>query len=252
MTYGPEFYERRRQTAIASARRIVPWVLERTAARSVVDIGCGTGSWLSTFLDYGVTDIRGCDGPWVPTEQLEIPRDRFVAIDFNDLRSLTADRRFDLVVCLEVAEHLPGDRADELLARLASLGPCILFSAAVPGQGGVGHQNEQWPGYWIRRFETAGFECLDCVRGAFWDDAAVAPWYAQNAFMFVAKDAVSGYPMLAQEAASNSLAMRDLVHPRLHRARIDELSNPEHYSIRAVTKVFPRLLARALRRRFRP
>jgi hypothetical protein len=53
--------------------------------------------------------------------------------------------RFDLALCLEVAEHLPAAAGDSLVRRLASVGARILFSAAIPGQGGRNHVNEKWP-----------------------------------------------------------------------------------------------------------
>ena len=151
-SYTNLFYSHRKGTAAASAIEIVPWVLEQTDAKSVVDIGCGTANWLSVFCEHGVSDVLGLDGPWVPTQELEIAPSKFRAVDFRNLDTLKLDRTFELVICLEVAEHLPGSHAAEFIARLVELGSCILFSAAAPGQGGIGHLNEQPPAYWVELF----------------------------------------------------------------------------------------------------
>ena len=248
MTYSAAFYSDRRNTALASAAEIVPWVLDRIKVKSVVDVGCGTGSWLTTFMERGVTDVVGLDGPWVPISDLEVSPEKFVAVDFTRLDTLRLNRRFDLVVCLEVAEHLGPEHAAEFIDRLVAMGSCILFSAAVPRQGGVGHFNEQWPSYWIEIFHRHEFICFDSVRGAFWDNPSVAAWYPQNAFFFVSKDATSKYSRL-EAHAENSLAGKSVIHPRLYQQKLEELSDPRGYSLHAIAKILPYLLKQALRRK---
>lgn len=248
VSYPATFFSERKSTALASAGEIVPWVLEKLDVNSVVDVGCGTGSWLSTFIQQGVNDVVGLDGPWVPEKDLEICHSKFVAVDFTKLETLRLNRRFDLVICLEVAEHLPAAHAAEFIDRLVELGPCILFSAAVPQQGGVGHYNEQWPCYWIDHFSRHRYLCADVVRGAFWDNPSVAAWYPQNAFFFVSKEAASKYSYLRTNA-ENSLAGKSVIHPRLYQQKLDELSNPSGYSLRAIAKVLPFLLKQALWRK---
>jgi 2-polyprenyl-3-methyl-5-hydroxy-6-metoxy-1,4-benzoquinol methylase len=64
------------------------------------------------------------------------------------IQPLDLEKEFDLVVSLEVAEHLPASAADQFVNTLVKHGKKILFSAAIPGQGGQDHLNEQWPDYW--------------------------------------------------------------------------------------------------------
>jgi SAM-dependent methyltransferase len=215
---------------------------------SVVDVGCGTGGWLAAFADRGVTDYQGFDGPWVPVDRLEIPRERFTPIDFTRLGDIPTNRRFDLVVSLEVAEHLPSETAEDFVDLLTKLGPAILFSGAVPLQGGVGHENEQWLSYWIGAFERRGYICLDAVRGAFWDDPTVALWYSQNTFVFLAPAVLSKYAEMVHASATNTLAGKALIHPQLYMTKISELSDPRSYSLRKLAGVFPELAIRSLKR----
>ena len=131
--YTAEFFANHQKLARRSADAIVPIVMELVGPSSVIDLGCGIGTWLAAFRRHGVDDVLGVDGEWVPLDSLEIPRECFVAARLD--RRLRLDRRFDLAVSLEVAEHLPESAAKQLVASAVALAPCVLFSAAIPHQG---------------------------------------------------------------------------------------------------------------------
>src|SRR2546427_457469 len=133
--YPPSFYLSHRENARRSAEVIVPLVMEVLPTASVVDVGCGLGTWLAVFREHGTQTVLGVDADWVPSDQLEIPRESFVVHDLT--RPLRLDRTFDLVVALEVAEHLPVASAEMFVDTLIRLGSAILFSAAIPRQGGA-------------------------------------------------------------------------------------------------------------------
>lgn len=187
--YTPSVYQEWRDLSASSAAAVMPVVLEMTGARRVIDVGCGIGTWLAAAVRGGATEILGVDGDYVDRTLLQIDADRFVSHDLS--RELTLEDRFDLAISLEVAEHLPAERADSFVADLCRLAPLVLFSAAIPHQGGLGHVNEQWPAYWSKRFSSHGFVTLDGVRDLFWEDHRVAPWYAQNTLMFADLEAIS-------------------------------------------------------------
>ena len=182
-SYSSEYYASLAETGRSSARVVVPLVLELLEPRRVVDVGCGIGTWLSVFKELGVEDVWGIDGEHVPREMLEIPEERFLPLDLE--RTVDIHDRFDLVVSLEVAEHLPPEFAGEFVRFLTQLGAVVLFSAAIPGQGGERHVNEQWPEYWVERFSAREYVAIDCVRPKVWHDERVAWWYAQNTLLFV-------------------------------------------------------------------
>ena len=102
--YSKQFYDDLKDTASPSARRIVPLVRALMKVASVVDVGCGTGAWLSTFAADGVRDVFGLEGDWVGQEQLLIEPGKFQRCDLT--KALPVDRSFDLAISLEVAEHL--------------------------------------------------------------------------------------------------------------------------------------------------
>ena len=181
--YSAAFYESQRRMSRRSADAVLPLFLDRVHPRSVVDVGCGIGTWLAACLELGVGEVVGLDGDHVDRSRLEIPIDAFRPSDLE--RPVDLGRTFDLAVSVEVAEHLDPTRADSFVADLTRLAPVVCFGAAIPGQGGIHHVNEQWPAYWVQRFAEHGFTVLDCVRPAVWDDPACGWWYAQNTLCFV-------------------------------------------------------------------
>jgi SAM-dependent methyltransferase len=209
--YSREFFENR-EDSLRSARAVVPIVLDWIKPKRVIDVGCGVGSWLKAFAENGVTQFTGIDGDYVDRNLLVIPRDRFVAADLT--KPLNIDGSFDLVVSLEVAEHLPESAAITFVDSLTSLGPVVLFSAAIPLQGGANHLNEQWPDYWVRLFAVRGFRPADCLRRRIWKNDEVNYFYAQNALFFVREDSFAAFPKLAEECRNTNLDQLSLVHPK--------------------------------------
>lgn len=209
--YSADFYASHRDGARRSALVVGRLLLDWLGPRSVVDVGCGQGTWLAALTELGVTDVLGVDGAHVDRGALEIPPDRFVAHDLAT--PLRLERRFDLVISLEVAEHLPEEAAARFVESLAGLGDAILFSAAAPHQGGRGHCNEQWPGYWADLFAGHGLRCVDCLRRRLWSEPAVDWWYAQNALVFVTDEVLEGRPRLRVEDPLAGMRPLALVHP---------------------------------------
>lgn len=182
-TYDDDFYSFLDATSETSAGVVVPFVTEMVRPTSVVDLGCGTGAWLAAFRANGVEDVLGIDGSWVPRHRLQIPNEQFLPHDL--CYPLHLGRRFDLAVSLETAEHLAPECATTLVASLVGLAPAVLFSAAVPGQGGTDHRNLQWPRYWSELFADHDFVTIDAVRPLLCRRSEVAHWYVQNTFLFV-------------------------------------------------------------------
>ena len=257
--YDPAFFADQADKARRSAGVIVPLVLDLVTPASVVDLGCGSGSWLAEFERRGVADYLGVDGDWVPPELLEIPRERFRAARLD--RPLELGRRFDLAVSLEVAEHLPELAARTLVRSAAALAPCVLFSAAVPHQGGLHHVNEQWPEYWAGLFAEHGYLVIDAIRPRIWTTPDVAYWYRQNTFIYALPEVVAAHPSLASARDRTNDSMLSIVHPRLlnyvagsptqHVRR----KTARELSLREVAQATPHVVTRSLRfwisRRFR-
>lgn len=180
--YGYDFYTGGEDDPYDSPRAVVPAVCYLLHPKRVLDVGCGIGIWLSVFREYGVDYILGIDGFHVDPKWLRIPKESFKQADLSC--PLELNERFDLAVCLEVAEHLPPRSADGLLDLLTKSSPCVLFSAAIPLQGGVEHVNERWPEYWHAKFQERDFRKFDVIRGGIWANPKVRYWYRQNIFLY--------------------------------------------------------------------
>lgn len=213
--YSECFYDEMEESSLASARVVVPMVVSLVGPRSVVDVGCGEGVWLIAFRECGVVDSVGIDGEWVRTDALKISAGSFIPKDLE--KPFNLQRTFDLAVCLEVAEHLDASAAGTLVENLTNLAPVILFSAAIPFQGGSHHVNEQWPEYWEELFATRGYVPVDCIRRHIWNDTRVSFFYAQNTLLYVKKADIGAYANIGVEIEKGYGKALPLVHPRMYR-----------------------------------
>jgi SAM-dependent methyltransferase len=224
VTYDSAYYDMLIQDSLRAARQIVPAVVSLVKPQSVVDVGCGVGTWLSVFHERGVADVLGIDGSYVQLQQLLIPEECFLARDLT--KPIGLKQRFDLAISVEVGEHLPEDYAGSFIDQLVGLSDIVLFSAAIPGQGGVHHINEQWQDYWRRLFEARGYATVDCIRHQFWQNPEVVLYYSQNMFIYVERKLLARRPDLQALAERGSVFPTDLVHPRMLEAAIRRKPNP--------------------------
>jgi SAM-dependent methyltransferase len=133
------------------AEALGEWAWKTLRPASVIDIGCGPGCYLVPFKRHGC-EILGVDA--CPTAGRVIPGN-FERVDLRF--PYTPPNRFDLALCIEVAEHLEAEWADVLIETLAGCTDTILFSAAVPGQPGQYHVNVQSPEFWLSKFADRGY-----------------------------------------------------------------------------------------------
>lgn len=174
---------------MASANEIAPVIYHLIKPTAVVDFGCGTGTFLRAFKDLGVEEILGLDGNWGDPVLRSKYIDSSVFKEADLEAPVTLPKKYDLAICLEVAEHLKETAADTLVSSLTHASDYILFSAAVPGQGGQHHINEQWSEYWEKKFNNSNYLFHDVLRPLFWNNENIDWWYKQNMFMVVRKDA---------------------------------------------------------------
>lgn len=195
-----------------AAREVVPFLLEILDVRSVVDVGCGIGTWLKVFEENEVKDILGIDGNYVDKTLLKIDKSKFLEYNLEEL--YTTKKKFDLAISLEVAEHLSIDSANVFVKTITNLSDTVVFSAAIPYQGGQNHINEQEPNYWIEKFENEGFKLFDILRPLFWDNTEVDSWYRQNMLLFT-----KNRDLLAKLDSYESFGGKHLVHPVLSQGK---------------------------------
>lgn len=202
--YSNAFFDYIDAGAQASARRMIATVQPWLNAKSVVDLGSGRGVWLREWLAAGVRDVKAVDGDYVDRTRLAIPDEAFQSGDLT--QPLDLGQRFDLAQSLEVAEHLPKSAAQTLVDSLTRHADRVLFSAAVPGQGGEFHINERPLSYWQILFGDRGYVAFDCVRPALKNARDVENWYRYNTILYANQAGRQGLPqeVLATEVPAGS------------------------------------------------
>jgi hypothetical protein len=195
--YNQDFMILTQNNAI-SASVVVPIVLTFWPAKTIVEFGCARGHWLAIWEKYGLK-ITGMDGDYVNRDHLLIDPDCFIQGDLSKPQNL--GENFDLVQCLEVAEHIAPNAAGQLIETLTAHGDAILFSAARPGQGGEYHINEQPYDYWRDLFAQQGFQLFDCIRPVVKDSQDVQPWYRYNILFFVRQSHIEELPVEIRKQA---------------------------------------------------
>ncbi len=233
--YGADFYAQQAPGSLRSARVVAALVTELIQPRSVIDEGCGLGGWLVAFAENGARELRGIDGEHVDKSKLYIEASRFCAVDLS--QPFGIDGRFDLAICLEVAEHIPHSRSEDLVDARCAAAPTVLFSAAIPGQGGSGHVNERWPEYWHDRFRTRGFRMCDGIRPRVREDQRVLWWYRQNLVIYANESSLAAHPMLHAAPCCEEI---EWVHVNMLREA----------GVRNLWCHFRPVLGKAIRRRF--
>jgi len=226
--YDGSFYEAQIDGSRTSAALVLDHLFERWKPASLADVGCGRGAWLAAAESLGVQKLHGVDGPWVTTADL---LSRTATLHSVDLQAsggqFSIGERSDMVICVEVAEHLTESAGRSLVRSLCATADVVLFSAAVPGQGGVGHINLQWQSYWTSAFEEHGYTPIDALRPALWSRSEIRFWYRQNCLLYVNRNS----PLFGQltERDWGADVPLDLGHPEMVdylQRRLDLLQAP--------------------------
>lgn len=211
--YTPEFYNRISNWSLKSAKVIVPFIIDLFHPLSVIDIGCGDGTWLNVFVENGIDDIFGIDGEYVSSDILKIPQERFLKLDINN--PIKLNRKFDIAICFEVAEHLEKTSSEVLVHSITQLSDFVVFSAAIPYQPGDNHINPQWPEYWISLFNQRGYSLINSLKFRTWDEPDVAYFYKQNILTFSRDQRLVESTKLELEYEKYRHLPVNIIHPEL-------------------------------------
>ena len=195
-----------------AAEQVLPVLFSIFKPKSIIDVGCGLGNWIEVAKKMGIEEVVGVDGSYVNRTLLKIDDKEFVESDLT--KPFDLGRKFDLAICLEVAEHLPDYSAEGLVKSITNHTDVVMFSAAIPGQGGQNHINEQWPTYWQELFQKYDYDMIDFFRPKIWNNTKIERWYRQNMFLVVKK----GHTL----SDRGSKEIVSLVHPELLSAIIDQ------------------------------
>jgi SAM-dependent methyltransferase len=180
--YNNLFFDYVDSGAMRSAEVFTRLLMPELKAQSMLDVGCGRGGWASRWKAAGCTSVLGIDGDYVDRKSLYVSEDEFEVVDLN--KPFDLGRRFNLVQSLEVAEHLRPETSETFVRSLVNHGDIVLFSAAIPGQGGTQHINERPLEFWRGLFAQHGYRSYDFIRPLTSDNRQVEPWYRFNSIIY--------------------------------------------------------------------
>tara|TARA_A200000159_G_scaffold77146_1_gene71440 strand:- start:428 stop:973 length:546 start_codon:yes stop_codon:yes gene_type:complete len=161
-------------------RTILPVLMNIVKPTSVTDWGCNRGYWLEEAKNLGAKSVKGFDMIDYDSE-FRISSSEFKQTNFEEEAPLNVS---DLGISLENIEHVSTQKANCLHDAICDSCDVVLFSGAVPGQGGTSHVNEQPHSYWHSRFARKGFLLYDFVRWCIYDDPNIYSWYKDNTFLY--------------------------------------------------------------------
>lgn len=156
-------------------------------ARAFLDVGAGSGGFAAQLRRHGHA-VQACERDRTGRRLTRLQRVTSTPFDLASADPAPGiSGRFDLAYSFEVAEHLTPELGRRLVEFIASRADTVVFSAAQPGQGGMGHINEQPSAYWVQLFDTEGMQldepATDRLRAGFRSRPEVASWFALNALV---------------------------------------------------------------------
>ena len=240
-TYEKSYFSRRKNLSYSSAQEILGVVGGFYPFSSAVDFGCGTGTWLKVCMELGCHTVQGFDG-FADPASLSIPTECFSQKLLGGYIDLA--KAYDLAICLEAAEHVEEKFSDSIVENLTKASKVILFSAALSGQGGTNHINEQPPEFWQKKFKDHRYTQFDIIRPIIWDEPAVAWWYKQNTFLYVHETSIESFVSLDH---SSTLAQKHIVHPECLNSKIAELDIENASAINLTKALLKRLKKKLFR-----
>lgn len=217
--YDETFYESQVAESLRSAQIYLGHLWKYFSPDAVLDVGCGRGSWLKACHELGSTTLFGLDGDWNRQELLLDKAINFRSIDLNKPFSL--DRRVDLAMSLEVAEHLQPSSSSQFVQQMTNAADAVLFGAAYTAQGGTNHINEQPHTYWAKLFIERGYAPFDFFRPTFWDNDNVCFWYRQNTFLYLKRGSLPYERITSQGfSAMADISFMNCIHPKLYELKL--------------------------------
>jgi hypothetical protein len=206
---------------------------------SFLDVGGGAGSWCAAAKKLGVKKVLLVDA--CPPQQVVPELSQDEQLQANLETGIPIQAHFELINCIEVIEHLTEDAGKRLIQQMTSSGNIILFSAAIPGQGGFGHINEQLHDHWHAKFSDYGFDKYDILRPMLFSQDHIPSIYRQNLFLYTKKGFAENLKNLPQLPDDIELIRTTHLQALYHKDSID---------LRTALGAIPNAINRSIRRRF--
>lgn len=205
--YSESYYRKHETGSYKSAIQILEYTNSFINFNSVIDFGCGMGTWCKALDNLGIKNFLGIDKHQYEPAYMLIPPEKYMQFDLGKPLELTC--MADMVISVEVAEHINPEYSDIFIKNLCSCSKIVLFSAAISHQGGTGHINEQSCIYWETIFNKYGYRAIDCIRPYFWNNEQIEIWYRNNCILYIEQHI---YEKISAHVPQNSYPL-NIIHP---------------------------------------
>lgn len=207
--YDKKYYKKHEDGSFQSAKCIIGYINTFYNFKSAVDFGCGMGTWCNVMESFNKEDYLGIDQHDYSSEYMLISQEKYLKYDL--CYPLSLSRKYDIAISVEVAEHIDSKYAGIFIGNLCRHSDVILFSAALPNQGGTGHINEQPCSYWKQIFERFKYRAIDCIRPVFWNNKTIEVWYRNNSILYINEQIYNEFIKLIP----TQIHPLDIVHPEM-------------------------------------
>ena len=153
--YKYDFHASIESEETPQAVRLATYIKDFIGPSCFIDFGCSTGIYVKQIKIQSPTTIS------MGFEFSEDAVNNAVTADiicYDLTQPLKLEKTPNtLGLCLEVLEHIDDAHWLPVLQNITNNCDRVIFSAAIPGQGGVGHINCRPKIDWIKRFHTLGW-----------------------------------------------------------------------------------------------
>ncbi len=153
--YNKDFFLSNQKEGLKIAEWFISLLQDIFEFQSLIDLGCATGHYLFYALKEGVSDVLGVEGSPAAFSNLLVDKKYIIQHDLR--KPLNLNRKYDIALSIEVAEHIDKKYSDVYLKSMCDCSDLIIFTAATPNQGGKCHVNEQPHKWWIEKFKKHSF-----------------------------------------------------------------------------------------------
>jgi hypothetical protein len=168
--------------SLRCARMVLGHLWQYLQPRSVIELGCGRGTWLKACHELGSTSVLGYDGAWNSGHLMIDSAIEFHRVDLN--APLELPPNIDMALSMQVMGQLDSAAAACFVERLSSASNVVLFNAADSAQTGERFPHGQCQSRWATLFACHGYQRFDLFRSRFWCIGDACNWYRNNTILY--------------------------------------------------------------------
>ncbi len=160
LLYNEEYYQNyngddygRNDKWLSFFGNIADNIVEKIQPKTVLDIGCAYGLLVESLRD------RNCEAFGIDVSDYALSKAREDIVKYLSVETILRplDKKFDLIVTIEVIEHIKEDDCETAIRNMCAAADSVLLATTPDDFDDPTHFNVQPPVYWVRQFAKFGF-----------------------------------------------------------------------------------------------